>query len=458
MPGVENPEWAFIASLIEAPRPSVSAGIPPDYFTDFHTTPQPKDSSRAPIFAGLPAGSVSGKPLNVILFVMESVGAKNLQLTGASYDDSPALVALAQHGIVYDKTYVSQPFSSAAIAGLFTSLYPAHDWMTIPRAEPTIRAPGLPAVLKAHGYQTAFIHAGLIDFDGNLSFLESAGFADVIARAEDDIQPRDGELALAAFNWIKRHPAHPFFITIWTRDTHNPYLSPTSRRYDGAWVKNRYLNSIAWTDQVIGQLTNELKRAGLTDNTLLVITGDHGEAFEEHGQSVHNFSIYNEEVRVPLMFVNPALIAHRIDRHDLARQIDIAPTILDILGIEPPGAWQGTSLLAASRPTRAYLFSIAGDFRLGLAEGDYVYIQNYTRDRRELYDVKRDFNEQYDLSTDPRFAPIMARDRLRLEAWLSFQNKYLASLACAGCPVPHRAAESLEAAARSEPLHVLTHR
>ncbi|HVN89228.1 MAG TPA: sulfatase [Candidatus Binataceae bacterium] len=456
--GVENPEWAFIESVVQAPRPTVTGSIPSAYFEDFHPAVQPKDVARDKAFSALPRVPASGKPMNVILFVMESVGAKNLQLTGAPYPDSPVMEQLAAHGIVYDNTYVSQPFSSAAMAGMFASLYPDHDWKTLPRQEPTIRVPGLPAVLKAHGYQSAFVHGGLIDFDGNLSFLENAGFDDVIARSEDDIRPRDGELVPATFNWIRHHQDHPFFVAIWTRDTHNPYLSPNDHKYTDERVRNRYLNSIAWTDQVIGQLTEELKREGLVDNTLLVITGDHGEAFEEHGQSVHNFSVYNEEVRIPLMFVNPALIPNRIDRHDLARQLDIAPTILDVLGIDQPAAWQGTSLFAAKRPTRAYLFSIAGDFRLGLAEGDYVYIQNYTRDRHELYNVRNDFDEAHDLSSDPQFASMMARDRLRLEAWLAFQNKYLESFACAGCPVPHRAAESLEEAAATKPPEVLSHR
>ncbi|HXD91376.1 MAG TPA: sulfatase, partial [Candidatus Binataceae bacterium] len=449
MPGVENPEWAFIDSLVEAPRPTISADIPTDYFADFHAVAQTTSGSRAAAFAALPAAGSAAKPMNVILFVMESVGAKNLQLTGAPYADSPTLLKLAQHGIVYDNTYVAQPFSSAAMAGLFTSLYPGHDWLTIPRKEPTIRVPGLPAVLKARGYRTVFIHGGLIDFDGNLSFLENAGFDDVIARPADDVVPRDGELVPAAFNWINRHREQPFFVAIWTRDTHNPYLSSSNRKYSGNWVKDRYLNSIAWTDQVIGQLSDELKQTGLADNTLLVITGDHGEAFEEHGQSVHNFSVYNEEVRVPLMFVNEQLFPKRRDEHGLARQLDIAPTILDTLGISAPASWQGTSLFAAQRPTRAYLFSIAGDFRLGLAEGDYVYIQNYTRDRHELYDVRIDFDEQHDLSADPAFASMIKRDHLRLDAWLDFQNNYLASLACRGCPIPHREAVSLEAAAQS---------
>jgi arylsulfatase A-like enzyme len=149
------------------------------------------------------------------------------------------------------------------------------------------------------------------------------------------------------------------------------------------------------------------------------------------------------------MFVNEQLFPKRRDEHGLARQLDIAPTILDTLSIPTPASWQGTSLFAAQRPARAYLFSIAGDFRLGLAEGDYVYIQNYTRDRHELYDVITDFDEQHDRAADPAFASMIKRNHLRLDAWLDFQNNYLASFACRGCPIPHREAMSLEAAAQS---------
>jgi lipoteichoic acid synthase len=208
---------------------------------------------------------------------------------------------------------VSQPFSSAAVAALFASLYPDHDWLTIPRQSPAIRVAKLPAVLAGHGYRTAFIHSGCIDYDGELEFLENDGFQQVIARATDDDQPRDDELVPAALSWINQHRDHPFFLTLWTRDSHNPYYSHAAKNYTNKFALNRYLNAVAWTDQVAGILASALKHAGLLENTLLVITGDHGEAFEEHGQSVHNFSVYNEEVRIPLMFVSEKLIPHRCE-------------------------------------------------------------------------------------------------------------------------------------------------
>jgi arylsulfatase A-like enzyme len=447
-PAVENPEWAFASSLIGAPRPTVSSAIPPAYFADFHATRQPAPGARAPVYAALFGPRDPARPLNVVMVIMESVGAKNLHLTGASYPDSPALDQLAQHAIVFRNTYVAQPFSSAAMAALFASLYPDHDWMTIPRKSPAIRVPKLPALLEQHGYRTAFIHSGSIDYDGNLEFLENHGFQQVISRASDDIRPRDGELVPAALNWIKQGHGRPFFLAMWTRDTHNPYLSYSNRQYVRDYALNRYLNSVAWTDQMIGNLADALKRAGLAENTLLVISGDHGEAFQEHGQSVHNFSVYNEEVRIPLMFVNPRLIPHRIDVTALARQIDIAPSVLDLLNVDIPPSWQGTSLFAAARPRRAYLFSIAGDFRLGLAEDDFVYIRNYSRNRQELYNVADDLDEQNDLAGRTDYNPLMASARTRLEAWLSFQNNYLGTFDCRDCKVVRAAPEDFEALAR----------
>jgi arylsulfatase A-like enzyme len=450
-PGVENPEWAFASSLIEAPRPTVTAAIPPAYFADFHAMPPAPapESARNPAYAALFGARDPARPLNVIMVIMESVGAKNLQLMGAPYPDSPVLNRLADHAIVFRNTYVSQPFTSAAMGALFASLYPTHDWLTIPRKSPAIRVPKLPALLERRGYRTAFIHSGSLDYDGQLEFLENGGFGDVVAPPRDASQPRDADLVPAAMNWIRQDHKHPFFLAIWTQDTHNPYLSSGKRQYTSDFALNRYLNSIAWTDQVIGNLADALQRAGLADNTLLVITGDHGEAFREHGQSVHNFSVYNEEVRIPLMFVNPQLIPRRLDVTTMARQIDIAPSLLDLLGVDAPPSWQGTSLFAAQRPGRAYLFSIAGDFRLGLAEGDFVYIRNYSHNREELYNIATDFGERDDLSARSVYNPLMARARTRLEAWLSFQNKYLAAFACEDCRVTRTAPEDFDALARA---------
>jgi arylsulfatase A-like enzyme len=165
---------------------------------------------------------------------------------------------------------------------------------------------------------------------------------------------------------------------------------------------------------------------GLADRTLLVVTGDHGEAFGEHGELIHGGSVYNELVHVPLMIENPKLFPHEVVVDRLMRQIDIAPTLLALLGFNSPASWQGTDVLGADPPARAYLFAGTGNFTFGLVEGNFKYIYNFRRRRTQLYNFVADPEEKNNLAADPAYAKMLKRDHLRLEAWVSFQNRYLA--------------------------------
>jgi arylsulfatase A-like enzyme len=154
--------------------------------------------------------------------------------------------------------------------------------------------------------------------------------------------------------------------------------------------------------------------------------GDHGEAFGEHDQLIHGGSVYNELVHVPLLIENPKLFAQEAVVDRLTRQIDVAPTLLALLGFNSPPTWQGTDVFGADPPTRAYLFAGTGNLTFGLVEGDFKYIYNFRRDFSQLYNLAADRQERNNLASDPAYAEMIKRDRLRLEAWVSFQNAYLA--------------------------------
>jgi lipoteichoic acid synthase len=266
-----------------------------------------------------------------------------------------------------------------------------------------------------------------LTYDRDDEFLISHGFGDVSGLPGSDAA-QDPELLPAALRWIKLDSSRPFFLTLWTHDTHSPYVASPLDHYD---VKNdslnRYLNGVRATDALIGQLARALDEMNLSDNTLFIITGDHGEAFGEHGQFLHGFSVYEEETHIPLMIVNPKLIPHEITVNGISRHVDLAPTLVDLLGYETPQEWQGCTLLA-SAPRRAYLFARNGDMSLGVVDGNYKYIDNLTTNRRELYDLKTDPLEANNLARDPAGADMMAREHLRLAAWLAFQNRHIAQL------------------------------
>jgi arylsulfatase A-like enzyme len=381
------------------------------------------------------AATPTEHPLNVVMVVLESEGIRRLQLYGAPYSDTPNMVQLAKHGDVFNRIYVSQPNTSAAMAALVCSLYPEHGWSDIPRNMSDIRVPGLAEVLARHGYRTGFIHEGTLAFDNEDAFLRHHGFADIESTPQESRAPMDPALLPKVIEWVRGDPGKPFFLMLWTHDTHHPYIAPSTHAYGVSDpYLNRYLNAVQYSDTLTGEIWRALDEMKLGDSTLLVITGDHGEAFGEHNQTVHNFTVYDEEVRVPLLLVNPRLFNHRSTFDQIGRQIDIAPTLLSILGYGSPPEWQGTSLFAEHQPPRVYLFSDDGNFILGLVDGNgkYKYIYDFNRRRAELYDLSIDSAEANDLGADPMYREMMARDYLRIEAWLSFQNKYLEHLSAAG--------------------------
>lgn len=426
-----NPEWAFASSLFHRPIPRVDDVIPAGYMSDFLPEGQRKVAGVSPSHfqavtqLGL---SSSQRPMNVLMIVMESVGAGRLQLYGASYKDSPEMVRLACHGLVFDHIYAAQAYTSAAMPGLFCSLYPEHGRLNVLQMSPDIGVPGLADILGDHGYRTAFMHEGQLSFDNQSEFVGSHGFRQVFLRDHDPLISKDSALLPIVEKWIKADGKKPFFLVIWTQDTHHPYLSTSDYDYHtGDHQLNRYLNAVHSTDAFIAQLVRSLNEMHIADSTLVVITGDHGEAFGEHGQLVHGFTTYDEELHIPLVLVNPNIFPYESRITSIGRQIDIAPTLLGLLGYDEPESWQGTNLLGGYPPERAYLFSSSGDFSLGFVEGSFKYIHDFDNNGDELYDSAHDPREIRDLSSEPENSSMLARDHLRVEAWLSFQDKYLAS-------------------------------
>jgi arylsulfatase A-like enzyme len=420
-----NPEWTLASSFFDRSSSLVTDKIPAAYLDDF----RPVGERRARSALRVPGGLnhvAQHRPLNVLMIVMESVGAHRFALHPSTFD-SPQMIELSRHAAIFEHAYSAQPSTSCAMAALFSSVYPDHDWPSLTRLAPELAIAGMPAVLARHGYRTAFIHSGQLTYDRESMFLQTRGFNQIIAEQQDYDAPRDQVLLPETMKWIKAEPSKPFFVALWTQDTHHPYLSTLHHDYGASTPQlNQYLNAVDSTANLIGQLAKALQTMGLADRTLLVITGDHGEAFGEHGVLAHGGNVYDEETRVPLLIVNPTLFPHKLVVNRVAQQIDIAPTLLGLLGYDLPPHWQGIDLFASDQPRRAYLFSGEGTASFGLVEGKFKYIYRVQGDREELYDLTKDPYEKNDLSRDPAYAAVMRRDHLRVEAWVSFQNPYLA--------------------------------
>ncbi|MGH7780005.1 MAG: sulfatase-like hydrolase/transferase [Candidatus Binataceae bacterium] len=425
-PALRNPEWAFLLSVIAPDAPAFDVPFPAAYTEDFLPPAQRAEmgytgAARAVTWNRDP----SKRPRNVVLVVLESTGSRHLELYGADVKDTPNLLRLSHQAAVFDRIYAQQPWTSQAMGALFCSLYPIQELGSITNYATHINITGLPRVLETLGYRTAFFHDGQLDFDREGEFLTAHGFALVHSASHDFDGPRDPVLVTQLTKWIERDPSKPFFATLWTQDAHHPYFSDSAIDFDSSnGDLNRYLNSIHEEDQVIGQIYDELNRLGLADDTLLVVTGDHGEDFGEHMYTVHNFTVYEEETRIPLMYINRRLFSTPVRDETLGQQIDIAPTILDLLGIPQPSEWQGTSLFESERLPRAYLVANSEGYEWGLVSRDLKFTFHVNGTLPELYNLTADPLERHNLAGDPRYAAQIAEARQRIAAWYSYQNKF----------------------------------
>jgi phosphoglycerol transferase MdoB-like AlkP superfamily enzyme len=172
-------------------------------------------------------------------------------------------------------------------------------------------------VLHENGYRTAFFSTADWRFQQSDKFLSVRQFdlmqdlnslpCDRAVFVEDEAEPYsggldDGCLVDALANWVEMEGERPFFAMLWTVETHYPYFLAQNEIDFGVPdpAFNRYLNGLHHSDAEIGRLVEWLAETGQLDETLLVVTGDHGEAFGQHGQFGHALGIYEENVHVPL--------------------------------------------------------------------------------------------------------------------------------------------------------------
>ena len=302
------------------------------------------------------------KEFNVILISLDTLRADHLGTYGYPLDTSPHINALAQECVQFNQHFSTAPWTLPAHMSLFTSkpvsLHKIHQ--NHQRLNPEIIT--LAEILKTQGYTTgAFTGGGYV----------GAGFG--FDRGFDFYQDRDlrghkgaERLFTRTSKWIRENKKNRFFLFLHTYQIHGPYTTPapfntTFLKKNHAWKKihiNSYLGGpkgiykslpdhqrenvialydgeILYTDEIlIAPLIKLLKDIGLYDQTLIVLTSDHGEEFYEHGAWLHGQSLFNELIRIPLLIKKPFQKDGGAKRGDPANIMDIAPTILGQLGIK----------------------------------------------------------------------------------------------------------------------------
>jgi Sulfatase len=371
-------------------------------------------------------GSMHGR--NVVLVALESTGARHLGLYGSVPDPAPNLTALARQSIVFERAYSVYPESIKGLFATLCSRYPAFD--TAPEIYADVPCAALPATIKAAGYHTALFHSGRFMYLGMMSVIDRRGF-DVMedagaigGRVDSSFGVDDASTAERVLRWIDSTDRRaPFFVTYLPTSGHNPYITTVSGPFRSDQDFWRYMNALHESDATLGMLVDGLRRRGLLENTLFVVFGDHGEAFGEHsGNFAHTLFIQEENVRIPLVIAAPGAIKKPVRVSRIASVIDVAPTVLDLLGLPAQALHQGASLLPAdSRIALFYTdYSIGW---LGLADGCWKYLYEIDSRRSRLFDVCADPGETVDRASEHQGRVVAYRDRVI--AWAGAQKELI---------------------------------
>jgi len=363
---------------------------------------------------------------NVVVIVYESVRWRGLNLIDDSETPTPTLARMAQQGIV-SKSYVAVPHSAKSYFAVLSGRYPypgveAREamrdyqesiWHEFTQQKKSTNFAfsslffgfeNMGGELKALGINNQF-QTGDMAKDVGKKLIASTSFG-----SSDELLYTLGAERLSK---IKKPYAAIFFPTA----AHYPYECPGA--VVGRHSYEDYMACIKYSDELLGKMVEQFRRLHLLDDTLFVVVGDHGESFGEHGLFVHNSSMYEEEITVPLIFWSDdgRLANHLIP---ISRQIDIAPTIADLLGIMNGRVQvQGVSLLrrTGQSPT-VFVSTFFEGVGQALVEGSDKYIYE-GHDRLLAFDLNHDPNESLPkVITGQKKSEIVAR----LRAFSAYQE------------------------------------
>jgi arylsulfatase A-like enzyme len=301
---------------------------------------------------------------NVLFILTDTLRSDRLSTYGYGRHTAPLFDELAESGAVFSRNIAQSSWTKCSMASLWTGLYPMASGVT--RFEDVLAdSAELPAeILKKNGFVTTGLYRngwveGYFGFGQGFDVYTrpvSRPPADSIRRANPTVKEvgSDGDVVLAAKEFLRIHGKDRWFLYLHLMDIHE-YLYDEDSAVFGSDYSSVYDNSILRTNLVLGELYWYLESEGHLNNTLIVITADHGEAFGERGIEGHARWVYRETTEVPLIISFPFKLPGGVTVDHLTRNVDIWPTILDLLGIEGMDQADGVS----QRP--ALLAAVAGE-------------------------------------------------------------------------------------------------
>ncbi|HET9530264.1 MAG TPA: sulfatase, partial [Blastocatellia bacterium] len=401
----------------------------------------------------LPPAAAGGP--NILFIVLDTVRAKSMSLYGHTRQTTPQLEQLAKSGVVFERALATAPWTLPSHGSMFTGRFPyelSADFekpldSTYPTLAEFVRdrgyfTAGFSANMGYCGYESG-LSRGFIHYDDYPLSLEQVVLSSSLYRTlinannlvlEVGATPNRKsaeEINSDFLAWLSGKEERPFFAFLNYFDAHMPYLPPEpfDKKFGAQATKlDAYENCIAYLDHQVGLLFDELKKRGVLENTLVIITSDHGEQFGEHGLTSHGNSLYMPLLHVPLLIIFPSRVPEGVRVREPVTLRDIPATVVDLFELEDESAFPGDSLAGywngARKPGSEETRRLLSEERKmkSLLDGRYHYILN-KHGVEELYDLESDPAEERNLAETEEGRRECERFRRSLETILASNRK-----------------------------------
>jgi arylsulfatase A-like enzyme/Flp pilus assembly protein TadD len=367
-------------------------------------------------FTGITGKDLDATDYNLLVITLDTTRADHIGAYGYNKAQTPNLDRLAREGVMFFNCYSPVPVTLPSHSSIFTGRYPLGHGVRdngaffLADEETTLaeKMKELPQGYQTYGVIASFVLMSKFGLkQGFDHYDDSLNAGQLITNYDSEIRAQ--QVYEKFSNWFshQREAKKPFFAWLHFYDPHTPYDPPEPFNKEGDnGLQGKYDGELAYTDSFVGKIIADLKAAGQLQHTLLVITGDHGEAFGEHNEYGHSLFCYQENIKVPLIFYNTSLFKKGLKVKSPVNLIDIMPTLLELYQLSIPADVHGKSIAnllrgkKESKKRTFYAESMHGKEELGWAplmsiiDGEYKYI---SLPEPELYHLEADPNEKTNL-------------------------------------------------------------
>ena len=364
--------------------------------------------------ATLKTKTISSPPqYNVLIVSFDSLRADSLGIYGYNRNTSPNIDKFASNALIFKNAYTAGATTPTSFAAAFSGKYPFHSL----HGDQFTGEPSIADFFRGYGYKTAFI-------SDNIQLTPKRGYNkgfDIykITKSNNDRNVLSDSIKILGnlssqkfFFWIHFLSPHvpydfrPASTHLYNSHYTGPYKKTSGRRFTGETaqelkrLKDLYDGEIYYADWLFKEILNRCNQLDLLDNTIIIITADHGEEFKEHGKLTHK-SVYNIVTHIPLILYTPNNTRKGFT-NELYSNIDLLPTLAHLISAPPPPNTSGIDIFNQDTTKHdalsVYMQADSNRYEISSIEGDNKLIYFCGLDRSELYNIKHDFNEQHDIA------------------------------------------------------------